>query len=337
MIPVIEAAFPAALMAGLGRPHRAPPPEPATARRAVRVPAVTRWTDREEAIALPTGLLTKGLVHGGDARRTPADWTSDPNRGTTRTTGSVCRRARRSRGPGGPVRALILSLPTLTETAGARPQRGLWTPPPPWTQTAAPTAACKTAHNAVLHSAHSRHRSTENKNQKRTTPYLGSSTIVQIGAISGECQQIGHYRRCTRHNSSDPVEKYARYELQAIHERFSAWSAQLVTEGRTFNAAIPTTKAGSRQRQRESRVLHSAASRQIGWPPALLLGTRKCDGPPVGRMALELGNRRQRPTSCTITKSTPLLTRPSKPTSIPTGQSRSASRCSMTLAAMTIS
>ena len=66
------------------------------------MPAITRRTDREEAIALPTGLLTEGLVHGGDARRTPADWTSRPNRGTTRTTGSVCRRARRSRGPGGP-------------------------------------------------------------------------------------------------------------------------------------------------------------------------------------------------------------------------------------------
>ena len=165
MVPVIEAACSAALMAGFGRPHRAPPPEPATARRAVRVPAVTRRTDREEAIALPTSLLTERLVHGGDARRTTADWTSRPNRGTTGTTGSVCRRARRSRGSGGSVRALILSPSTLPETGGLDHRGGYGRRP----------------------QSSSSSRKTKTRSARRPT---GSSTIVQIRALSGERQQF---------------------------------------------------------------------------------------------------------------------------------------------------
>ena len=190
MVPVIEAACPAALMAGLGRPHRAPPPEPATAGRAVRVPAVTGGTDREEAIALPTGLLTEGLVHGGDARRTTADWTSCPNRGTTRTTGSVCRRARRSRGPGGPSgpsSSLPLRYPKQPGSGhnggyGRRRPRGRKQPRPPGL--AKPRRPrFHTAPTAVIYSG---------KQEPRTArDPAGASTIVQICALSSERQQIG--------------------------------------------------------------------------------------------------------------------------------------------------
>ena len=188
MVPVIEAACPAALMAGLGRPHRAPPPEPATAGRAVRVPAVTGGTDREEAIALPTGLLTEGLVHGGDARRTTADWTSCPNRGTTRTTGSVCRRARRSRGPGGPSgpsSSLPLRYPKQPGSGhnggyGRRRPRGRKQPRPPGL--AKPRRPrFHTAPTAVIYSG---------KQEPRTArDPAGASTIVQICALSSERQQ----------------------------------------------------------------------------------------------------------------------------------------------------
>ena len=195
MVPVIEAACPAALMAGLGRPHRAPPPEPATAGRAVRVPAVTGGTDREEAIALPTGLLTEGLVHGGDARRTTADWTSCPNRGTTRTTGSVCRRARRSRGPGGPSgpsSSLPLRYPKQPGSGhnggyGRRRPRGRKQPRPPGL--AKPRRPrFHTAPTAVIYSG---------KQEPRTArDPAGASTIVQICALSSERQ---HCHRGQRH------------------------------------------------------------------------------------------------------------------------------------------
>ena len=191
MVPVIEAACPAALMAGLGRPHRAPPPEPATAGRAVRVPAVTGGTDREEAIALPTGLLTEGLVHGGDARRTTADWTSCPNRGTTRTTGSVCRRARRSRGPGGPSgpsSSLPLRYPKQPGSGhnggyGRRRPRGRKQPRPPGL--AKPRRPrFHTAPTAVIYSG---------KQEPRTArDPAGASTIVQICALSSERQHRVH-------------------------------------------------------------------------------------------------------------------------------------------------
>ena len=197
MVPVIEAACPAALMAGLGRPHRAPPPEPATAGRAVRVPAVTGGTDREEAIALPTGLLTEGLVHGGDARRTTADWTSCPNRGTTRTTGSVCRRARRSRGPGGPSgpsSSLPLRYPKQPGSGhnggyGRRRPRGRKQPRPPGL--AKPRRPrFHTAPTAVIYSG---------KQEPRTArDPAGASTIVQICALSSERQQRKLDRRGNR-------------------------------------------------------------------------------------------------------------------------------------------
>ena len=60
-----------------------------------------------------TRLTSLGLVHGVGARRAISDWTPSLNRDTTGATGSVCRRARRSRGSGG-TRALTYVLPTRT-------------------------------------------------------------------------------------------------------------------------------------------------------------------------------------------------------------------------------
>jgi len=64
MVPVIEASFRTAPMAGLGGLHRAPAGQGPAARRAVGVAAVARHTDREEAAAPAARLLAEGLVHG---------------------------------------------------------------------------------------------------------------------------------------------------------------------------------------------------------------------------------------------------------------------------------
>ena len=106
MVSVIETPFRTALMAGLGGLHRATAGQETAACRAVGVAAVARRTDREETVAPATGLLAEGLVHGVGVRRMTSDWTASPNRDTTIPTGSVCRRARWSRGSGGQVRAL---------------------------------------------------------------------------------------------------------------------------------------------------------------------------------------------------------------------------------------
>ena len=108
MVTMIESAFRAPAVAGLGRLHRAAAGDRAAARRAVRVAAVARRTDGEQATAAAAGLLAERLVHGVGARAAISDWTASPNRGTTGPTGSVCRSSRRSRGSGGRVRALIL-------------------------------------------------------------------------------------------------------------------------------------------------------------------------------------------------------------------------------------
>ena len=69
MVPVIEAPFRTALMAGLGGLHRAAAGQGPAPRRAVGMAAVARRTDRKEAVAPAAGLLTEGLVHGVGARR----------------------------------------------------------------------------------------------------------------------------------------------------------------------------------------------------------------------------------------------------------------------------
>ena len=112
MIPVIEAPFRTALMAGLGGLHRAAAGQGPAVRRAVGVATVARRTDREEAVTPAAGLLAEGLVHGVGARGATSDWTASPNRDTTGATGSVCRSSRRSRGSGG-TRALTLVFPPV--------------------------------------------------------------------------------------------------------------------------------------------------------------------------------------------------------------------------------
>ena len=61
MVPVIEAPFRTALMAGLGGLHRAAAGQGPAPRRAVGMAAVARRTDRKEAVAPAAGLLTEGL------------------------------------------------------------------------------------------------------------------------------------------------------------------------------------------------------------------------------------------------------------------------------------
>ena len=153
MVAVIEASFRTALMAGFGTLHRAPAGLGPAACRAVGVATVARRTDRKEAVAPAAGLLAKGLVHGVGGPGRPPTGRRNPNRGTTRPTGSVCRRARRSRGSGGPVRTLTFVCgPSVrypkhrgNTTAGAMDAAaGV-------DAHDAPTPACKTTRRAVSH------------------------------------------------------------------------------------------------------------------------------------------------------------------------------------------
>ena len=153
MVAVIEASFRTALMAGFGTLHRAPAGLGPAACRAVGVATVARRTDRKEAVAPAAGLLAKGLVHGVGGPGRPPTGRRNPNRGTTLPTGSVCRRARRSRGSGGPVRTLTFVCgPSVrypkhrgNTTAGAMDAAaGV-------DAHDAPTPACKTTRRAVSH------------------------------------------------------------------------------------------------------------------------------------------------------------------------------------------
>jgi hypothetical protein len=147
-------------MAGPGGSNRPPPPGRSAPRGAVGMAAVTRRADREESVAVSTGLLAEGLFHGVGARGAVSDWTTGLNRGTTTGTGSVCRSSGRSRGPGRHNRALtprLSPLLTLPERRAGRQRRGRGRRRSPRTQRARPQGAWKTAKNAVSHSAHSRH------------------------------------------------------------------------------------------------------------------------------------------------------------------------------------
>ena len=153
MVAVIEASFRTALMAGFGTLHRAPAGLGPAACRAVGVATVARRTDRKEAVAPAAGLLAKGLVHGVGGPGRPPTGRRNPNRGTTLPTGSVCRRARRSRGSGGPVRTLTFVCgPSVrypkhrgNTTAGAMDAAaGV-------DAHDAPTPACETTRRAVSH------------------------------------------------------------------------------------------------------------------------------------------------------------------------------------------
>ena len=128
MIPMIEAAFRAAAVSPARSADRTAAARGATDRRAVRVTAITGDTDREDPVTASAGFLTERSIHGvGAAVR--SDWTYSPNRGTTDRTASACRSPRLSRGPGGSVRALTLSLLTAYPNAPSTRQRrghGRW-------------------------------------------------------------------------------------------------------------------------------------------------------------------------------------------------------------------
>ena len=133
MIPVIEAAFRTGPMAAAGGPDRPAAGRRATRRRAIRVAAIARGADREEAAAPPTRFLAKRRVHNVGAAthsnwiRTSHSWHKE--RRLTRSVGA----SRRS------PRVWRLKLQTLTSSATSVSLRGR-TPKPkrPWTPT--PTA-----------------------------------------------------------------------------------------------------------------------------------------------------------------------------------------------------
>jgi hypothetical protein len=82
VIAMIEASFITAAVALARGADRRAPCRHATRQRAIRLAAITRDTDREEAIAATAGFLTKRRVHDVEAAAR-FDWTSPLNRGTT--------------------------------------------------------------------------------------------------------------------------------------------------------------------------------------------------------------------------------------------------------------
>jgi hypothetical protein len=90
VIAMIEAPFGTAAMTLARGTHRGVAGRRATRRRAVRVAAITRGADREEAIAAATDLLAERRIHDVEAAAR-FDWTRRSNRGTRETTGSVRR------------------------------------------------------------------------------------------------------------------------------------------------------------------------------------------------------------------------------------------------------
>jgi hypothetical protein len=90
MIAMIEAAFRAAAMALPSGADACVARGCATHRRAIRVAAITRHADREDAVATSTDFLAERRVHDVEAAAR-FDWTRRGNRGTRETTGSVRR------------------------------------------------------------------------------------------------------------------------------------------------------------------------------------------------------------------------------------------------------
>jgi hypothetical protein len=83
MVSVIEAAFRTGAMAAAGGADRSATRRRATGRRAIRVAAIARGADREEAAAEPTGFLAERRIHDVGAA-THSNWTRPSNRGTKR-------------------------------------------------------------------------------------------------------------------------------------------------------------------------------------------------------------------------------------------------------------
>jgi hypothetical protein len=90
MVTMIKAPFGTTPMTRTSRAHRVAARGLATRRRAIRVAAIARRADGEDAIAPSTDFLAKRPVHDVDAAAR-FDWTRRTNRGTRETTGSVRR------------------------------------------------------------------------------------------------------------------------------------------------------------------------------------------------------------------------------------------------------
>ena len=158
---MIEAAFRTAAVALTSRRHRPSASGGATARRAVRVAAITGDTDREDPMTATAGFLAERNVHGvGAAVR--SDWTYSPTRGTTDRTAAARRSPRQSRGSGGSVRALTLSLFSLRDRSSTRQRRGRGRCRTHG-RADAPTGPCKTAPTRFRTSAHRHPRYLDHK------------------------------------------------------------------------------------------------------------------------------------------------------------------------------
>ena len=127
VIAMIEAAFRASAVPLPSRRDRPPTRNRATPRRAVRVATIAGDTDRKDPMTPTADFLAKGRVHGVGAATVRSNWTYNPNRGTTGRTASACWSPRQSRGSGGSVRALTLSLLSLRDQSSTRPTKRAWT------------------------------------------------------------------------------------------------------------------------------------------------------------------------------------------------------------------
>ncbi len=107
-------------------------------------------------MTVTAGFLAERNVHGVGAAAVRSHWTYRPNRGTRDRTASACRSPRQSRGSGGSVRALTLSLFRLRDPSSARLRRGRGRCRTHG-RADAPTGPCKTAPTRFRTSAHRRH------------------------------------------------------------------------------------------------------------------------------------------------------------------------------------
>ena len=126
-VAVVEAALRAALVARPGGAHRPQAAGRAARLRAIGVAAVAGCADGERLAAHAANPPAERSVHGVGARRAGSDWTTGRNRVTTAPTGRLCRSAGRSRGSGGPDRALTLRLRSPQQSLGYGVSPGLHT------------------------------------------------------------------------------------------------------------------------------------------------------------------------------------------------------------------
>ena len=162
---------------------RAAPAGGATAGGAIRVTAITRGADREEAVATPTRFLAKRRVHDIGAA-TRSDWTRRSNRGTRETTGSVRRSIEAvTEGLEDQLQVLTSAWPQLTRplARSTNPKR-LWTLAPLWTHRTRPQRLGNLAQNARFPRAPTAPFLFRREQTKNTY----ATRVVQIYAVSDE-------------------------------------------------------------------------------------------------------------------------------------------------------